>query len=167
MPATLSEAYISPFHTYTSNSSSSDGLTTSSGSIRNPNYYESQNNYYVPTSPVDSLTHSKIDDIHSEADDIKSIYHTLNSTASGSDNGRKKKSKSLPSHDCDYLIARLLSCSKCRKKVRRLLTEDLDPPPPPTQRGGGNIFSDSLLTNIVIGVIILYIVDRIMARGLI
>jgi hypothetical protein len=166
MPATLSEAYISPFHTYTS--PSSDGYTDSTASIRNPrasvpsvqptnyNAYAAaptpsqMAGYYAPQ------TNYKISDIKSEADDIKSIYGTLNSESSHS----MRESK----HDCNYLIAKLLSCATCRKKIRKLLSQDEEEHVPKQQKGGGltDMFSDSLITNILIGVAILYVIDRIL-----
>jgi hypothetical protein len=86
-------------------------------------------------------------------------------------------------HDCDRLIGEIMGCAKCRQKLRRLMAAWDDDHPkqveerpeiPPRQEGGAietmvpgylkDIFSSSpgLITNIIMGIAILFLLDRIL-----
>jgi|SRR3989344_6535106 len=133
MPATLAEAYISPFHTYTNSSNSSSDLRNPAWS-GSPNYHSPQVDY-------------RISDLKSETEDIKNTY--------------RKTHRDTDVHDCDTVIAKLLSCSRCRRKLKSFLLDDRDAI---VQRGGGLVLNDALVTHMMMGFILFYIIDRIFHR---
>lgn len=168
MPATLDQAFQSPFHKYvnptgahSSNSSYDIRNTTDAGPVKPPmggdsSYFEFQNNYRVKNAV----------DIVSEADEIKSVYDSKSSSP-------PHHSESSSDHDCNYLIAKLLSCSRCRTKLKELLKEDpsdththddTHTPASKDQRGGGfgSWDSKSLLINIILGVLLILLIDFVL-----
>lgn len=160
MPATLDQAFRSP----TNNIRQSYSSASSSGSmdsLRNPDYYNFQKNYRV----------KKVSDIETEADELKSMYDEPNKEEVKVD----IKTTSCNEHDCNYLIAKLLSCSHCRSRLKELLC-DSDEKKTVTSEGqvGGdgqaganssyfgqfNNFGD-IISNIILGIILLVILDMV------
>lgn len=182
MPATLDQAFQSPFHKYVNPSGTSGTASTSTYDIRNPNnahapvkppiagdpsYFEFQNNYRVKNAV----------DIVSEADEIKSVYDTSNPSQNQTQTqGRQTHHSESSDHDCNYLIAKLLSCSRCRNKLKDLLRDDTGDTHTHDdtgqgqmhgqgqgQKGGGGILGDkSLLINIILGVMLILLIDFVL-----
>lgn len=160
MPATLGEAYISPFHQNinyynTVTRPLPDQQSDSLSSLKNPNYYDFQQNYRV----------KKLDDIVSEADEIKSVYHKPTSL-------KQTENDTDSAHNCNILIAKMLSCPKCRNKLREILLDD-DTRTVADQKGGGsgsgsNLLDSSvknLLINVLYGLILLLLMDMLLRFG--
>ena len=166
MPATLDQAFRSPIN----NIRQSYGSASSSGSmdsLRNPDYYNFQRNYRI----------KKVSDIETEADELKSMYDEPNKE----EVSVNTKTASCNEHDCNYLIAKLLSCSHCRNRLKELLC-DSDEKKTVTSEGqvGGdgqgaaegsyfginfgqfNNFGD-IISNVILGIILLVILDRVIA----
>lgn len=159
MPATLDQAFKSPFHNnvqnYYGNASSISG--SSMDSIKNPDYSDFQRNYRV----------KKAADIQSEADELKSVYDEQRDVPKAT-TGANDTSHSEETHDCNYLIAKLLSCSHCRNRIKELLSDsDRDTVAENEQTGGGNsgsgifrVFNSSeIVSNIILGILLLLIID--------
>jgi len=165
MPATLDQAFKSPFH----HNLNSARTGSSMDSIKNPDYTDFQHNYRV----------KHISDIITEADELKSVYERSETetfvpasapvTVSGS--------TTQPKHDCNYLIAKILSCSHCRNRVKELLADQSAEVStvgdPSEQQGGGhsqnNILKDFLssdiLTNLILGLVLIFVLDLVLKRG--
>ena len=156
MPASLDEAFIRPYK------SNSETMTTSStlSSLKNPAYNSYQTNY-------------RISDIQSEADEIASVYNSLQSFGSGRQTTVQTTTQNQD-HDCNMLIAKLLSCQKCRHKIKEILADDgdgntIDGDNETIQKGGGSgnskLFgykiSSSLISNIVFGILLILILDSL------
>lgn len=143
MPATLDQAFRSPFH-HTSNSDTA--------SIRNPDYFSFQNNFRVKSAK----------DIASEAHDISSVYNSIPTP--------EPDHRSLSDdHQCNFLISKVLSCSHCRNKLRKILLDDKDErdtvvdDPAPKQAGGGAFGGlaqyQPLVSNIILSILLIIVID--------
>lgn len=149
MPATLDQAFQSPFH--------KTGTTQSSSTfdIRN----DFQDNYRV----------KNLTDIVSEADDIKSVYHSGPSLSHNAHNSHNSHVPFAPTetHDCNFLIAKILSCVRCRNKLKELLRDDIPEPVRHVQAGGGGNWTggnndSALLVNIILGVLLIVLIDLVL-----
>ena len=159
MPASLDEAFIRP---YKSNSETMTASTLST--LKNPAYHSYQTNY-------------QISDIQSEADEIASVYNSLKTfgtRAIAPDPNPNPNLTKNQDHDCNMLVAKLLSCQKCRHKIKEILADDgstVDDNTERQQSGGGrngsgiNLFghkvSSSLISNIVFGILLILVLDSL------
>lgn len=189
MPATLNEAFRSPFHNnvYAASSTTSSSMD----SVKNPAF---QSNYKISSNRSAS-------DIESEADEVRSIYEQkpvsqpasmqLNRSSgspvagSFSSSNSSLSSDSVPkvpedidsNHECNMLIARLLACARCRKRLRELLVDDDvktndDVPAETEQTGGGSSILNSLLTaevrelisNILLGLFVIIVLEWVLKK---
>ena len=187
MPATLNEAFRSPFH----NNVYAPSSTTSSSmdSIKNPAF---QSNYKISSNRSAS-------DIESEAEEVRSIYEqkpssqaasiqlnrSSGSPVAGSFSSSDSSNDSLPkvhedidsNHECNMLIARLLACARCRKRLRELLVDDdvktNDDAPEAEQTGGGSGFSINgfltaevreLISNILLGLFAIIVLEWVLKK---
>lgn len=180
MPAVLNEAFQSPFdkvagqggNTYLESSGTNDiraqapqvqNLDFSGPTDPNPNpapgsapYYPYQQNYQVhPAIPSAGITWGH------------SGYNTL---PQHSDLNQPQP------HDCNQLINDIIACRVCRQKLQRLMKAwDEDHPEEVARRSGqgqegGSVnlpfplgdFSPNLITNIIIGIAIIFLLDRIL-----
>lgn len=156
MPATLDQAFQSPFHKMMGTSGSSG-----TNSIRNPDYYAFQNNFHVKSAM----------DIETEADDLKSIYNTLPTIRKNAADAiaSSGSSSTTSSHDCHILIAQILACPKCRNRVRELLKSgdelEIETHADKPQSGGGdlgNLDLKSVLVNIILGILLILLVEFVL-----
>jgi len=165
MPAVLNEAYRSPFDKMKPNGPDETGTSD----IRNPDRQDLnwsglsggpaqpyQQNYQVQAPAVSQATWS--------------------APANGIYNAIPYPEQKLPvplydeMHNCDRLIGEIMSCRVCRQKLQRLLAawnEDHSEPQKETQKGGSAPFplmdlSPNLITNIIIGIAIIFLLDRIL-----
>jgi len=176
MPATLDHAFQSPFHKYVNPTDTSG----SSYDIRQPPPPHQQQPQQQPmqmNSMQDDFQNNyrikKPVEIESEADEIKSVYDTHMPMSSQRMQQSMSSGSSEP-HDCNYLIAKLLSCSHCRNKLKDLLKDDMDtqtqthdeskPKVSASQSGGGNLgFSwNSLIVNIILGIMLILLIDYVL-----
>lgn len=158
MPATLDQAFQSPFHRLNGAPAASSGTD----SIRNPDYYAFQNNYRVKSAM----------DIESEADDLKHVYNTLPTLRTTGQDPTMTTGSSTTDHDCTLLIAKILACPRCRNKVKELLksdereTETHNGQEQNKQTGGGLNLNDldlkSILVNIILSVLLVMLVDFVL-----
>jgi hypothetical protein len=178
MPASLDEAFTK---TYSSNSDT----MTSLSSLKNPNHHGFQTDYRV----------KNLNDIQSEADEITSVYNSLqtlhqqqpvnkyqfqpqhNQSQNQSQNQFKNMDNQFlnlnknQNHDCNLLISKLLSCQKCRSKIKEILSDDgstvdenNDKDRNKSQSGGagGKSFlgvTKTLCINIAFGILLILILD--------
>lgn len=72
-------------------------------------------------------------------------------------------------HECDRLIEEIMACSVCRQKLQRLMArwnhQHIKAEPEPEQGGGNPLpFMDlpsNLVTNIIIGIAMIFLLDKI------
>ena len=160
MPARLTEAFESPYHSYGKN----DSVDTSS--LRNPS---NQKDYQL---------NLNLTDIVSEADDIKSVYNTVPTFAPAPTAASASSSSNSTDndHNCNLLVARVLSCPVCRKRLGELFKDDDSSSNAhghahahaQEQSGGGigmsKLFDDNfknLLLNIFYGLVIIFALDML------
>ncbi len=188
MPASYFEAFNPPFslnnvsREYYEKQKSDYGSNysdNSSASLRNPGYNNPQSNYKV-TMP----NYRSISDLETMADKIdqQNYQSSYNSTVPRPKNTGMNM-KEFSNHECNVLIAQILACSNCRKKIFNLLKvnpeQEMDNDDTNqsqySQNGGtrnnrnySNNFDFSqcvdvkLLTTIVIGILIMYILDMLL-----
>ena len=159
MPATISEAFTSPFHKFNSDyqeqtSSSSGGSTD----IKNPSYqenyrvYNNNSNYDTQfTAPIQAQTQVPTQ--------ISYDQQTTN---------HKHVNVNVPlysNHDineCDILVNRIMSCATCRRKLRSIMLDDHVKQE--TQQTGGffNIPEiPGFIGNFIVGLALIFFIDRI------
>lgn len=171
MPAVLNEAFRSPFDKMVGAKQMSDESGTAD--IRNPDRQDLdwsglsggpsqpfQQNYQVQAQPAQQAT--------TWGAPVNGIYNAL---------PYPEQNYSKPvfqdpvheMHNCDRLIGEIMSCTVCRQKLQRLLTawnEDHTK----DQQGGSSPsvpfplmdLSPNLITNIIIGVALIFLLDRIL-----
>ena len=105
-------------------------------------------------------------DIVTEADDLKSMYQTPTQSLRQIGMGG-----GASSHDCNYLIAKVLACPDCRRKLKELLTdtEVQTMGDEPSQKGGALRLFDwlnddvrKLIGNLILGAILMLLLGLIM-----
>lgn len=185
MPASYHEAFKPPyslnnisreFYEGRKSESNSNTSDNSSQSIRNQSYHSGYNQ------PQTNFQVKNLSDLQSMANQIQQTYQNGPSYSPYNQEGNftnypKKPASTMQEfsdHECNVLISKLLSCSNCRKKVMHLLNGQNDQEEEQNrssgQSGGGSIINAivnqcidvKLLTTIIIGVILMYILDLIM-----
>ncbi len=175
MPASLDEAFS---RSYASNSET----MTSLSSLKNPDYNTNTNTNFSSGS---NRSYWNISDIQSEADDIASTYSSIQSNRLTTNNQLPTNNvltnqlstnnvltnptnlSTNQSHDCNMLIAKLLSCRHCRSKIKTLLSDDNSTIDENTntntnttnQTGGNNMETKPLLINIAFGILLILVLD--------
>jgi len=154
MPATLDQAFRSPFHNNVEQTTNS-----SMNSVKNPDYYSFQKDYTI----------KKADDIESEAEDLKSIYNSV-----------PEPSNTIINDDqCNLLIAQVLASPKCRSRLRELLIDDdkatqSDDEPQNNQanQSGGGYHEwnwsawKNIISNIILAIALIAIIDIVFGVGI-
>jgi hypothetical protein len=183
MPASLVEAFISPFDKVPGGRP--PVMSSGSTDIRNGgdgrDAYGQPGGYnHVATAPVNTCQPEyqqdyRISDVVTEADDLKATY--------GHDRA------SAP-HDCDRLISQIMSCSVCRKKLQKIMAQEVhdaahrDSFPEERhhrrQSGGDgrsaptsgllgeftDLLHSDFIVNFLIGIAVIFLLDRIIAMKL-
>ena len=189
MPATLNEAFISPFDKV-QGQSPIKGEDSGTTDIRNPLYQDNtyQQNFHVPSAqPMNSIYSSSppqlVHPVHileqSQAQQAPQypdqLQGQMQDQAHGPMQMHMQEQVQVQGHNCDQLIAGIMSCRVCRQKLQDLLSDyNRDREQGQDQKGGtgigkeGNILDDiiagnsNLLVNIVIGVALIFLLDRIL-----
>lgn len=190
MPASLVEAFISPFDKVPGGrppvmSSGSTDIRNGGGGERNYGdgrdaYGHSQPGGYshVASAPAQCQPEYqqdyRISDVVTEADDLKATYSNGNGAP----------------HDCDRLIAQIMSCSVCRKKLQKIMAQEVhdaahghghEEEQHHRRQSGGfggsgsgsgllgeftDLLHSDFLVNFLIGIAVIYLLDRIIAMKL-
>ena len=178
MPAVLNDAFRSPFDKISGQGARSDQSTDlDTSDIRNPDLDfsglsgGSLNNYqqnYTVQNPT-AIPPSGITWGNPHPNQIYPSTLTLPSPSP------TPTSHQPQPHDCDRLIGEIISCRVCRQKLQRLMAAWDDDHPKyveerdsTSQKGGAELpfplydLSPNLITNIIIGVAIMFMLDRIL-----
>jgi len=155
MPATISEAFTSPFHKFNSDyqeqTSASSASSGGSTDIKNPSYqedyrvYNNNSNYDTQfTAPIQAQTQVPGQQTTNHKHVNAPLYsnHDIN--------------------ECDVLVNRIMSCATCRRKLRSIMLEDHIKPE--TQQTGGffNIPEiPGFIGNFIVGLALIFFIDRI------
>jgi hypothetical protein len=189
MPAVLDEAYISPFDKVLGGPGGSGPIPeASSGSAdikMSPSYGISggpgqpyQQNYHIEEPQQYSQPQQQPQQQPPQQNNFGSVYNTL-PTLTHVEPGPNVRSL-MPTHEhkCDQLINQIMSCRTCRQKLRVILIDEHEQnktkgeaeaeAEESEQKGGGFDFNfgfgninQSLLINFVIGIAIMFLLDRI------
>lgn len=163
MPAGLNEAFKSPFDKVSGQGkeSSDDSGTTD---IRNPEYM-------TPTMPLEFTGLSGTEfNPYQQSYQVQSAIPFYNPNSSPvphydqplyqAQAHTSHAPQASQYHDCDRLISDLMSCKVCRQKLVKLMSDIKEEE---TEQKGGEIplFPSGLITNIIIGIALIFLMDRI------
>lgn len=194
MPAILNEAFISPFDKIQGRPQRDEAEETSSD-IRNPQFLAAvgergpglgggtpnpfQTNYRVsPAQDPRNGVYNNLNSLTQNAPSPHPPHQTTHQHPHQIHHNHSHKSGACDDN-CDRLITEILSCSECREKLkgimRQLEIEDAHKAPVqdvPDQTGGSPIadllkdMDSNVITNIVIGIALLFFIDRIISARL-
>jgi hypothetical protein len=178
MPAILDEAFTSPFDKVMGGPNNNTQDTGSSDIRAQPQHQQQQQHQqHQQQHPQPYQQNYRIADVEHEANGLKSMYNTLDSYGYQ----RPQQNQPLkhmhepdtgimvsPDHNCDVLIAKMMACRVCRKKLIALMREDLKRDAEAAnepEQSGGSIFSDlgsnSFIVNFIIGIALIFLMDNI------
>ena len=194
MPAILNEAFISPFDKIQGRPQRDEAEETSSD-IRNPQFLAAvgergpglgggtpnpfQTNYRVsPAQDPRNGVYNNLNSLTQNAPSPHPPHQTTHQHPHQIHHNHSHKSGACDDN-CDRLITEILSCSECREKLkgimRQLEIEEAHKSPVqdvPDQTGGSPIadllkdMDSNVITNIVIGIALLFFIDRIISARL-
>lgn len=194
MPAILNEAFISPFDKIQGRPQRDEAEETSSD-IRNPQFLAAvgergpglgggtpnpfQTNYRVsPAQDPPNGVYNNLNSLTQNAPSPHPPHQTTHQHPHQIHYNHSHKSGACDDN-CDRLITEILSCSECREKLkgimRQLEIEEAHKSPVqdvPDQTGGSPIadllkdMDSNVITNIVIGIALLFFIDRIISARL-
>lgn len=193
MPAVLNEAFRSPFDKVSGQGGKASPLTDSTADIRFQNQTgnpDAQDLNFAGLSGGSQLPYQMDYRLDSTPPATWGVSNQGYNTLPHPDQNQLYPSP-LPqvewtqpqkhySHNCDRLIGEIMSCRVCRQKLQRLLNAwDEDHPENQeailnkNQQGGAQLpfplgdLSPNLITNIIIGITIIFLLDRILKLRLV
>ncbi len=184
MPATINEAFTSPFHKFNSGQqmeqTSASMVSTSSADIRNPEYqenyrvYNNATNYDMQYSTQQPQSYYALPQYAASQQPQPQPQHQRHPYAGKTDQHHSSELNHGASSDgCDMLVARIMSCPVCRQKLRAIMVEDhiqsqqksSVPPQQSQQEQTGGSFNmpeiPGFLGNFIVGIALIFLIDRI------
>jgi hypothetical protein len=174
MPAVLNEAFNSPFHRFKGLNPHGQLESTGTESIHNPlwggeqqfqaqNQVQHQAQNQQQTQP--QQFHYQL--LPSQTQEWAQPQYQIQTQQQ-----HIEPAKLNMDHDCDRLIAIIMSCPHCRNRLRSIMSTDSNPAPAPapSQRGGGDLvpslpnlnnLSTTTIGNFIFGIAVIFLVDRI------
>jgi hypothetical protein len=159
MPATLNEAYATPFHNFTRGTQASSSNTadiraslpmTSHSQPASGHAFAMPTDYRIAKPGVDT------------DDEIQSIYNSLREPSTA-----QMALQTQAAHDCNELISRIMSCPICRTKLLQILSHEERPVSSGKTQMTGGAAGFSLegmwpvMGNFIIGIAVIILIDKI------
>jgi hypothetical protein len=186
MPAILDEAYISPFDKVLGGPVSNQE-SSGSTNIRAPYSYgisggptqPYQQNYRIDPQPMPEDQESNMTSIYNTHPTQNNTYYSPAPAPVAPVQVQSQPMTEQVGHRCDELINQIMSCRICRQKLRNILIEEHEQKnkDEETEQKGGMGFKSiggfnfdlnqqSLIINFVIGMAIMFLLDRIIKMKL-
>ena len=162
MPATLNEAYMTPFHNFTRGTQSSSSNTADIRAALPMTAQSQPATGHAFAMPTDFRI--KKDD---SEDEMQSIYNSLREPSIPQASINEQMRMPAGSHDCNELISRIMSCPSCREKLVRILAHEERPrtrEEEKKQTGGASFLHEGLwpvISNFLIGLAVIVLIDKI------
>lgn len=172
MPAVLNEAFNSPFHRFKGLNPHGQLESTGTESIHNPLWGgEQQLQMHQNQNQQNQMNHQ----MAQNQNQMNQHHYQLLPTWEQHQQSQVAQQQHIEpaklnmDHDCDRLIALIMSCPNCRNRLRSIMSTDSNPAPV-VQRGGGDLvpplpnlnnLSTTTIGNFIFGIAVIFLVDRI------